>query len=309
MEWKKRNLLGLEELTAEEIDFILSTADSFKEISTRSIKKVPALRGKTIANIFFEPSTRTRISFELAAKRLSADLVNFSPSSSSLVKGETLIDTIKNIEAFKVDIIVVRHSVPGFPYLLSENTNISIINAGDGAHEHPTQALLDLYTIKEKKGRISGQKVAIVGDILHSRVARSNIWGLTKLGAEVILCAPTTLLPREVEKFPVRIDYNFEKVLKEIDIVYLLRIQKEREKRSLLPSIREYAQLFGLNKERLKYLKKDCLIMHPGPVNRGVELEPEVADSPWAVILDQVTNGLAIRMAILYILSGIQAKE
>jgi len=309
MIWQRKNLLGLEKLTAEEINFILDATDSFKEISTRPIKKVPTLRGKTVANMFFEPSTRTRISFELAAKRLSADLVNFSPSSSSLVKGETLIDTVRNIEAFKIDIMVVRHSVSGFPYLLSELTDVSIINAGDGAHEHPTQALLDLYTIREKKGKIRGLKVAIVGDILHSRVARSNIWGLTKLDAEVILCAPPTLLPREVEKLPVRISSDFEEVLKEADIVYLLRIQKEREERSLFPTLREYAHLFGLNKYRLKFLKKDCLIMHPGPVNRGVELDPEVADSPRAVILNQTTNGLAIRMAILYLLSGVQAKK
>ena len=305
MVWQRKNLLGLEELTAEEINFVLDSADSFKEISTREIKKVPALRGKTVANLFFEPSTRTRMSFELAAKRLSADLINFSPSSSSLVKGETLIDTVKNVEAFKVNIIVVRHSVSGFPYCLSEFTNAAIINAGDGAHEHPTQALLDIYTIREKKGKISGLKVAIIGDILHSRVARSNIWGLTKLGAEVILCGPLTLLPREVEKLPVRISFDFEEVIREADVLYFLRIQKEREKRSLFPSLREYANFFGLNKSRLELLKKGCLIMHPGPVNRGVELDPEVADGPRAVILEQVTNGLAIRMAVLYILSGV----
>ncbi len=309
MNWQRKHLLGIEELSAEEINFILDTAGSFKEISTRPIKKVPALRGKTVANLFFEPSTRTRVSFELAAKRLSADLVNFSPSSSSLVKGETLIDTVRNIEAYKVDIMVVRHSVSGFSQLLSRLTNVSIINAGDGAHEHPTQALLDFYTIREKKGKISGLKVAIVGDIAHSRVARSNIWGLKKLGADVVLCAPATLLPREIEKFPVEINYNFDEVLKEVDVVYLLRIQKEREKRSLFPSLREYAHLFGLNKHRLKYLKKDCLIMHPGPVNRGVELDPEVADGPYSVILEQVTNGLAVRMAVLYLLSGIHDKK
>lgn len=309
MIWQRKNLLGLEELTLEEINFVLDTADSFKEISTRAIKKVPTLRGKTVANLFFEPSTRTQISFELAAKRLSADLVNFSPSYSSLVKGETLVDTVKNIEAFKIDIIVVRHSVSGFPKLLSELTDVAIINAGDGAHEHPTQALLDLYTIREKKGKISGLKVAIVGDILHSRVARSNIWGLTKSGAEVILCAPITLLPREVEKLPVRISFNLEEVLREADIIYILRIQKERETRSLFPTLREYTHLFGLSKSRLKFLKKDSLIMHPGPVNRGIELDPEVADGPWAVILDQVTNGLAIRMAILYLLSGVRDRE
>ncbi len=306
MIWKRKNLLGLEELDPEEINFILDAAGSFKEISTRPIKKVPTLRGKTVANLFFEPSTRTRMSFELAAKRLSADLINLSPSSSSLVKGETLLDTVRNIEAFKVDMMVIRHSSSGFPYSLSNLTDVSIINAGDGAHEHPTQALLDLYTIREKKRKIAGLKVAIIGDILHSRVARSNIWGLTKLGAEVILCAPPTLLPREVEKLPVKISYDFEKVIKEADILYFLRIQKEREKRSLFPSIREYVRLFGLNRFRLELLKKDCLIMHPGPVNRGIELDAEVADGPWSVILEQVTNGLAIRMAILYILSGVR---
>ena len=302
--WKKKDLLGLEDLNADEINLILDTAESFKEISTREIKKVPTLRGKTIANLFFEPSTRTRISFELAAKRLSADTVGMSVNTSSVVKGETLKDTARNIEAMKIDMIIMRHSCSGAPQMLAKTVSSSVVNAGDGAHEHPTQGLLDLFTIREKKGRIKGLKVAIVGDILHSRVARSDIWGLKKMGAEVILCGPLTLIPPGIERMGVKVDYNLKKVIKEVDVVNLLRIQLEREKRSLFPSLREYSVLFGLNKDVLKGAKKDLVIMHPGPINRGIEISPDLADGPYSVILDQVTNGIAIRMAVLFLLLG-----
>lgn len=303
--WKRKDLLGLEQLDAEEIELILDTAESFKEISTREIKKVPTLRGRTIVNLFFEPSTRTRVSFELAAKRLSADTISMSASTSSVVKGETLKDTARNIEAMKVDMIVMRHSCSGAPDMLAKTISSSVVNAGDGAHEHPTQGLLDLFTIREKKGKIKGLKVAIVGDILHSRVARSDIWGLKKLGAEVILCGPPTLMPPEIEKMGVRVSYDLREVIKEVDVVNLLRVQLEREKRNLFPSLREYAVLFGLNKDVLKKgAKKDLVIMHPGPINRGIELSPDLADGPYSVILDQVTNGIAIRMAVLFLLLG-----
>ncbi|MCK4436725.1 aspartate carbamoyltransferase catalytic subunit [bacterium] len=304
MQWKRKDLLGLEELTAEEINFILDTAESFKEISLRPIKKVPALRGKTIVNLFFEPSTRTRTSFELAAKRLSADTVSISASTSSVVKGETLKDTARNIEAMKVDIIIMRHSMPGAPHLLAKEVTPSIVNAGDGAHEHPTQGLLDIFTMREKKGKIKGLKVTIVGDIAHSRVARSNIWGLCKLGAQVSVAGPATLIPPEVERMGVKVYHQVEPAIKSADVINVLRIQMERQHRSLFPSIREYSQLFGINRERLKVARPDILIMHPGPINRGVELDPDIADGPYSVILDQVTNGLAIRMAVLYLLAG-----
>ncbi|MCM8779079.1 MAG: aspartate carbamoyltransferase catalytic subunit [Candidatus Omnitrophica bacterium] len=303
LNWKHKDLLGLEELSKEEIELILETADSFKEISLRPIKKVPTLRGKTVVLFFFEPSTRTRTSFELAAKRLSADTVSISATTSSIVKGETLKDTAKNIEAMKVDIIVMRHSSSGAPHLLAKAVEASVINAGDGCHEHPTQALLDMFTIKEKKGRISGLKVSIIGDIAHSRVARSNIWGLTKLGAEVTVCGPPTLIPQGIEKFPVKVTYDVEEAIRDADVLNILRIQLERQKSNLFPSLREYALNFGIDAEKLKFAKPEVLIMHPGPINRGVEISPEVADGPYSVILEQVTNGLAVRMAVLYLVS------
>jgi len=305
MRWQRKDLLGLRELSAEEITFILDTADAFKEVGTREIKKVPALRGKTLVNFFVEPSTRTRTSFEIAAIRLSADVINISASSSSLTKGETLKDTAKVLEANHADIIVLRHSSSGAPQFLAERLRSSIINAGDGAHEHPTQALLDLYTIRERKGTIAGLHVVIVGDILFSRVARSNIFGLLKLGARVTLVGPSTLVPREFEKLGVTVSHEIDKILPTADVVNLLRIQHERQRKEYFPGIGEYIRLFGLTKERAKLLKPDCLIMHPGPINRGVEIDSELADGPQSVILDQVTNGLAIRMAVLYLCGGI----
>ena len=309
MKWNRKDLLGLEDLTKNEIKLILDTTESFKEISTREIKKVPALRGKTIANLFFESSTRTRISFELAEKRLSADVVNFSASTSSLSKGETLIDTARNIEAMKIDCVVIRHSSSGASYMLSKKLNAAVINAGDGIHEHPTQALLDMFTIREKKGRLEGLKVTIVGDIRHSRVARSNIWGMRKMGIEVRICGPKTLLPVDIEKTGAKVFYHIEHAIKNVDVIMALRIQKERQGQSYFPSIREYSKFYGLTGERLKYAKEDVLIMHPGPINRGVEIMPEVADGPYSVILEQVTNGLAVRMAVLYLVMGSKTKE
>lgn len=306
MIWTRKDLLGLEELSSDEINLILDTADSFKEISTRSVKKVPALRGKTIVNLFFEPSTRTRTSFELAAKRLSADTISIAATTSSVVKGETLIDTAKNLESLKVDIIIMRHSASGSPNFLAQLLKASIINAGDGSHEHPTQALLDLYTIKEKKGKIKGLKVAIVGDVLHSRVARSNIWGLTKLGADVTVVAPPTLIPMGIEKTGVKVSCNLENVVETVDVINILRIQRERQQTGLFPSIREYSELYCVTPERLKNAKKDILIMHPGPINRGVEISSAVADGPYSVILEQVTNGLAVRMAVLFLIARIK---
>jgi len=304
MKYERKDLLGIEELSAEEINFILDTAVSFREILERPIKKVPTLRGKTIVNLFFEPSTRTRMSFELAAKRLNADVLNFSTSSSSILKGETLLDTARNILAMKVDCFVIRHSAPGTPHIVAKNLSIPVINAGDGAHEHPTQALLDLYTIRERKGRIKGLKIAIVGDISRSRVARSNIWGLSKLQAEVRLCAPPTLIPPRVEKTGTQVFFSLEEAIKNVDIIMMLRIQKERDKESLVPSNAEYREFFSLTEERIKAAKDDVLIMHPGPVNRGIELPTALADGQRSIILDQVTNGVAIRMAILYLLLG-----
>ena len=304
MEWTRKDLLGIEELSVGEINLILRTADSFKEISTRAIKKVPALRGKTVVNLFFEPSTRTRTSFELAAKRLSADTVSISATTSSVVKGESLIDTARNLESLKVDIIVIRHSNSGAPHVLARYLDASVINAGDGGHEHPTQALLDMYTIKEKKGRIKNLQVAIVGDILHSRVARSNIWGLRKMGALVTVVGPPTLIPPEIEKMGVRVSYRLEDVIGELDVINILRIQQERQQGGLFPSIREYAKLYCITQERLRQAKPDVLVMHPGPINRGVEIQGSVADGPYSVILNQVTNGLAVRMAILYLVAG-----
>jgi aspartate carbamoyltransferase catalytic subunit len=300
----RKHLLGLEDVSAEEIQLILDSAVSFKEILSREVKKVPTLRGKTILNLFYEPSTRTRISFELAEKRLSADIVNFSKSTSSVKKGESLKDTVQNIEAMKIDIIVVRHSAAGAARFIAENTDASVINAGDGFHEHPTQALLDMFSIQEVKGGFDGLKVLIAGDIMHSRVARSNIWGLTKMGAEVSVCGPATLIPPDIENLGVKVHYNIEEAIKDIDVINILRIQLERQGRVFFPSLREYSRFFGINKERVNMMKKDTLIMHPGPINRGVELDSDVADGERSIILEQVTNGLAVRMAIMYLLAS-----
>lgn len=308
MKLKSRHLLGLEGVSKEEIGLILDTAETFKEVLERPIKKVPTLRGVTVVNLFYEASTRTRISFELAEKRLSAELVNFSASTSSVKKGETLKDTVKNIEAMKIDMVVVRHQSAGAPYFLTQCLSSSIINAGDGAHEHPTQGLLDLFTLREKYKKIEGLRVVIVGDIKHSRVARSNIWGLKTMGASVAVCGPTTLMPYEIEKMGVEVFSNLDEALQGADVVNVLRIQLERQKGGLLPSLREYANEFGINSDRLKNLNPNFTIMHPGPINRGVEITPEVADGPYSVILDQVTNGVAIRMAVLYLLSGGEGK-
>jgi len=304
MNFKRKDLLGIEDLSPEEIIFILDTAKSFREILERPIKMVPTLRGKTVANLFFEPSTRTRLSFELAEKRLNADALSFSSVGSSVAKGETLLDTAKNILAMKVDCFVLRHVSPGAPHLLARELDVSVINAGDGAHEHPTQALLDLYTIRERKGRIKGLKMAIVGDITNSRVARSNIWGMGKLGAEVRVCGPPTLIPPDIEKMGVKVSYSPEEALEGVDVIMMLRIQKERQKGSLPPSLNEYKEFFSLTEERLDLAREDALVMHPGPVNRGVELPARIADGRKSIILDQVTNGVAVRMAILYLLLG-----
>jgi aspartate carbamoyltransferase catalytic subunit len=302
--WTRKHLLGLEDLSAEEIVAILDTAESFAEVSTRSRKKVPALQGRIVFNLFFENSTRTRTSFSLAAKRLSADTQDFSASGSSLSKGESFIDTARNIEAMGADIMVIRHQTPGTPHLLSQHVGCAIINAGDGAHEHPTQALLDLMTIRRAKGRFEGLTVGLLGDISHSRVARSNIYALTKLGARVILCGPPTLVPRAWERFGCEVAYQLDDVLPRCDVVNVLRIQFERQQRGLFPSVAEYSQFYMMTQERLRLAKPDLLLLAPGPINRGVELTPEVADGPHSAILDQVTNGLAVRMAVLYLLSG-----
>ena len=304
MSFQRKDLLGMEDLSSEEIIFILDTAKSFREILERPIKMVPTLRGKTVANLFFEPSTRTRLSFELAEKRLNAAVLSFSSLGSSVAKGETLLDTAKNILAMKVDCFVLRHTSPGTPHLLARELDVSVINAGDGAHEHPTQALLDLYTIRERKGRVEGLKMAIVGDISHSRVARSNIWGMVKLGAEVRICGPPTLIPPDIERMGAKVFYSPEKALQGVDVVMMLRIQKERQTRGLVPSVNEYKEFFSLTEERLDFARKDALVMHPGPVNRGVELPARIADGERSIILDQVTNGVAVRMAILYLLLG-----
>jgi aspartate carbamoyltransferase catalytic subunit len=303
MALKSKDLLGIDYLEREEIEEIISTAESFKEVSTRDIKKVPALRGRTIVNLFFEPSTRTRTSFELAAKRLSADIINISSSTSSVVKGETLLDTARNIEAMNSDVIIVRHSMSGAPEILAKALKSSVINAGDGFHEHPTQALLDLFTIKERLGKVEGLKVAIIGDIAHSRVARSNILCLNKMGAEVRVCGPATLMPAEISKMGAKVYYRPEDAIDGADAVMMLRIQMERQERGLFPGVREYSRFFGLNQERVRLAKEGVLIMHPGPINRGVEISPEVADGPYSVILDQVTNGVAVRMAVIYLLT------
>jgi len=303
-EWIHKDLTAIESLNADEITTILDTASAFKTVGDRDVKKVPALRGKTLVNFFVEPSTRTRISFELAAFRLSADVVNISASTSSLTKGETLKDTAKNLEALHTDIIVLRHSSAGAAQFLAERLDASVINAGDGAHEHPTQALLDTFTIREKKGRIAGLRVAIVGDILFSRVARSNIHALLKLGAHVTLVGPRTLVPHEFKAMGVAVTHDLDSVLAECDVINLLRIQHERQRKEYFPSLGEYTAFFGLTRQRAESLKPDALIMHPGPINRGIEIDSDLADSSRSVILDQVTNGLAVRMAVLYLCAG-----
>jgi aspartate carbamoyltransferase catalytic subunit len=302
--WTRKHLLGLEDLSSEEIMAILETAQSFAEISTRSRKKVPAMQGRIVFNLFFENSTRTRTSFSLAAKRLSADTQDFSVSASSLSKGETFIDTAKNIEAMGADVMVVRHPTPGAPHLLARHVKASIINAGDGAHEHPTQGLLDLMTFRKAKGRIEGLTVGLLGDIVHSRVARSNIWGLTKLGANVILCGPPTLVPRSMERLGCEVANRLEDILPRCDVVNVLRIQFERQQGGLFPSVGEYSHSYMMTQDRVRMAKPDLLLLAPGPINRGIEMTSEVADGKHSAILDQVTNGLAVRMAVLYLLSG-----
>lgn len=302
MPLSSRHLLGLQGVPKEDIQLILDTAVTFKEVLERPIKKVPTLQGKTIVNLFYENSTRTRISFELAEKRLSADTINFSTSTSSVKKGESLKDTIKNIEAMKVDMVIIRHSAAGTPYYLTRICNSNIINAGDGVHEHPTQALLDMYSIREKVGKINGLKICIVGDISHSRVALSNIFGLTTMGAKVSVCGPSTMIPRQIEELGVDVIYNIDEAIQENDILNILRIQLERKAGENFPSLREYAKYFGINQERLDKNGKDILILHPGPINRGVEISSEVADGSDQIILNQVTNGVAVRMAVLYLL-------
>ena len=299
-----KHLLGLEGVSRKEISLILKTAQSFKEVLSRPIPKVPTLRGKTIVNLFYEPSTRTRFSFELAQKRLSADTLNFSASGSSVSKGETLKDTVRNIEAMKIDMVVVRHSAAGAPHFLARNVGASVINAGDGQHEHPTQALLDMMTLQEKCGKLRGLRVALIGDIAHSRVARSNIYGLKAMGAEVALCGPSTLLPRDAEQWDTEIFTNVDDAIRWAEVLNVLRLQLERQQNGLIPSLREYAMRYGVTRARLAAAKKDVVIMHPGPINRGVEIESDLADSEHAVILDQVTNGVAVRMAVLYLKSG-----
>src|SRR5215475_5499587 len=304
MKWSRHHLLDIESLSPEEIHLVLDTARAFKAVGERAIKKVPALRGKTVVNLFIEPSTRTRVSFELAALRLTADVINFTAEASSLKKGETLKDTARNLEALNADIIIIRHSATGAPHFLSRFLRGSVVNAGDGAHEHPTQALLDTFTIREKKGRIEGLNVTILGDILYSRVARSNIWALRKLGANVTLCGPSTLVPRAFEQMGCKVTYDLAEAISGAHIINLLRIQHERQRQTMFPSIGEYTTLFSLNKARLKLTKPDALIMHPGPINRGVEIDSEIADCGRSVILQQVTNGLAVRMAVLFLISG-----
>ncbi|MFW5976492.1 MAG: aspartate carbamoyltransferase catalytic subunit [Bacillota bacterium] len=304
MTLKRKDFLGLYDVKEEDIREILSTAESMKEIFTRTIKKVPTLRGKTIVNLFFEPSTRTKSSFLLAAKRLSADVMNISKSMSSVEKGESLLDTAKTMEMMGADVVVIRHGSPGAPEFLARNIEARVLNAGDGAHAHPTQALLDLFTIKENLGSIKDLKVLIIGDIAHSRVARSNIWGLKELGAEVRIVGPATLLPEEISKLGVKVFTNLDKALKKVDVINVLRIQMERQNEALFPSIKEYRNFYGINNKRLNQQDKNILVMHPGPMNRGIEIESEVADGDQSVITEQVTNGVAIRMALLYLLAG-----
>ncbi len=304
MAFERKHILGLEELTAEEITLVLDTAESMREVSDRDVKKVPALRGVTVCNLFFEPSTRTRSSFEIAEKRLSADVLNFTTIHSSVVKGETLLDTARNLEAMGASMIVIRHPMSGAPWLLAKELNSSIINAGDGWHEHPSQGLLDLFTIRRLKGSIEGLKVAIVGDILHSRVARSDIWGFSKLGAEVRVVGPPTLIPKYIEEINAKAYYNLEDAIQDADVVIMLRIQRERQDSEFFPSLREYSRFYGLTREKLKVAAPDVTIMHPGPINRGVELSSDVADGADAVILEQVSNGIAVRMAMFYLVAS-----
>lgn len=304
-----RHLLGLEGVAKEDLGLILDTAESFREVLDRPIKKLPTLRGITVLNLFYEPSTRTRISFELAAKRLSADTISFSPSTSSVKKGESLRDTVQNIEAMKIDMVVVRHQSSGVPYYLTRCMDANIVNAGDGTHEHPTQGLLDMFTIRRKYKKLNGLRVVLVGDVKHSRVTRSNLWGLKTMGASVALCGPSTLLPCEVERFGVDVFTNLDAALEGADVVNIMRIQLERQQAGLFPSQREYTNLFGLTRERLRRMNKNYTIMHPGPMNRGVEISSDVADSDQSVILDQVTNGQAVRMAVMYLLSGRTKEE
>jgi aspartate carbamoyltransferase catalytic subunit len=304
MPLSQKHLLGIKNITADDINLIFQTADNFKEVINRPIKKVPSLRDITIANIFFENSTRTRLSFELAEKRLSADVVNFSASSSSVKKGETLLDTVNNILAMKVDMVVMRHASPGAPHFLARHIDANIVNAGDGTHEHPTQALLDSFSIRERLGEVAGKKVAIIGDIMHSRVAISNIFALQKQGAEVMVCGPITLLPKYIEALGVKVELDVQRALEWCDVANVLRIQLERQQVKYFPSLREYSLYYGISKERLRNLDKEIIIMHPGPINRGVEINSDVADSEHAIILEQVENGVAIRMAILYLLAN-----
>jgi len=301
--WTRKHLLGLEDLSAEEITHILDTAEGFKDVSTRSVKKVPALRGRVVVNLFFEDSTRTRMSFTLAAQRLSAAVLEFSAKSSSISKGETLRDTARNIEAMGVDFFVIRHSAAGAPHYLTRCVNCPVINAGDGQHEHPTQGLLDVFTMREYLGKIAGIRVAIVGDIVHSRVARSNLWALRKLGAEVIFVGPTTLVPKAFEELGAKISHDFDEIIGEVDVINMLRVQQERISSSVFPSVEEYSRLFGLTAERLARARRNVLVMHPGPINRGIELASDVADGPNSTILRQVSNGLAVRMAVLFLVN------
>ena len=304
MKLERKDILGIRDLSVDEINLILDTAESFLEISTREIKKVPTLRGKTVINLFYEASTRTRTSFEIAGKRLSADTINISASTSSVVKGETLIDTALTLESMNPDVIVIRHSASGAPHLLAKTIRASVINAGDGTHEHPTQALLDMMTVKARKGRIAGLKVAIVGDILHSRVARSNIYGLKKMGARVAVAGPATMMPLTMAEMGVEVHYRIEEAVRDADVIMMLRIQTERQHQNVFPTLREYARYFCLNRRHLDLAREDCLVMHPGPINRGVEISPDIADGPASVILEQVANGVAVRMALLYLLTG-----
>jgi aspartate carbamoyltransferase catalytic subunit len=307
MAWKRKDLLSMQGLEAAEIRNVLDTAESMKEIATREIKKVPTLRGKTVVNLFYEASTRTRTSFEIAGKWLSADVINFSASGSSADKGESLLDTAKNIEAMSPDVVVVRHQASGAPALLAKNLRCAVVNAGDGAHEHPTQALLDLLTIREKKGHLEGLNVTIVGDVMHSRVARSAIHGMKTMGMTVTVAGPPTLIPPACQELGVKVSHRLDEAIAHADVVMMLRLQHERMQAGLIPSVREYSRIWGLGLDKLEHCRPDVLIMHPGPVNRGVELSPEVADGPFSVILDQVANGVAVRMAVLYLLAGSKA--
>lgn len=306
---KSKDLLGIKDLSVEEIKLILDTARSMKEVISRPIPKVPTLLGKHVVTLFYEPSTRTRTSFNTAAKVLSANITNVSISSSSVTKGENLIDTVKNLEVMGLDCIVIRHSMGGAPHLAAKNCNASVINAGDGFNEHPTQGLLDIFTMIEKKKNVKGKKVLIVGDISHSRVARSNIWGLKKLGAEVVVVGPPTMIPEGIEETGARVSYKFDEEIKDADFINMLRIQRERQEKGLFPSVEEYAKLYGLNNDRMRQAKKDVIVMHPGPINRGVEITSDVADGPYNVILEQVTNGVAVRTALLFLLLGGQNSQ